>query len=163
RAARITHARNNDPRECLTSSPVSLYPTSGRAGPSRGLLSRSSRSAISTPSPSRSSARQGSRRRRRASGRTCTRARGRPRAAPVAAISELLSPDDVADDQDDGKAREDRREQEEEPCRGAGQLGGVPAEVVDRVDAGPLARRTVLPDPPDDRQREHEHEAPHPG
>src|SRR5947208_10870672 len=81
-----------------------------------------------------------------------------PRAPP----SELLSPDEVPDDQHDGPPRYEHREQQEEPRRRPGGLTRVTAELIGRVDP-PLSRRPVLPEPPEDDQGQGDQEAPEPG
>src|SRR5205823_8851985 len=82
---------------------------------------------------------------------TRTRRRtGEPRRAEARLQpSELLPPDDVANDDRDSPGGQDRRQQQEEPRRRTGELGRVAPEFVDRIYAA-LPRRAVLPEPTED-------------
>src|SRR4029077_391354 len=77
--------------------------------------------------------------------------------------SELLAPDEMAHDQHDREAGEDHGQDQEEGRRRAGELGGVAAEAIYRVDVRLLTGRAVLPDPQQQAERDHNRETPEPG
>src|SRR3954464_1677396 len=77
--------------------------------------------------------------------------------------SEDLPVHEVTDDQRHGETDQDSGQQDEEERRRAGQLARVAAPAVDGVDASPLPGCPVLPDPPDEDQRQRGDEAPKPG
>src|SRR6266550_4521152 len=153
-------------RERSRAAPV--YPTpcsSGRAWRRRRRSRQRAPSSDSLGTPERAPCMPGATRRgttirtraQRPRTSSSTRRRGAPRP------SEDLPVHEVADDERNGEAGEDRSQEQEEQGRRARELAREPAPVLDRVDPLLLPRRAVLPDPPDEDQRERCDEAPHPG
>src|SRR6186997_1199660 len=83
---------------------------------------------------------------------------GAPRPQP----SEFLPPDDVSDDERNREPDHDRGEEKEEPRGRSGSFGRPAAEVVHRIDARPLPRRSVLLDPEDQDDDQDRRKAPEP-